>query len=750
MELTYIDWGGVIEPDLDKYDSVVQKIHALCLENSSCEVIELRVDSERKTQSIIVDFADATFDIDNSVGICRVERFGITYCPKADFPWEVRALRQDFPVAIHQNSVEKGEPRSLCLYLGRWEAVERSWTPELFIERIFWWLRATAEGTIHKDDQPIEQVFFSSLYNILLPEGHFSSVTNSKKKLSFTPIKVEDAKATTLIGKYDNGNQASVLTLSVSLLLKPIENGPVEDYASTLGQLETILATRNSSVITSLKESIKGLVTGDGISKSENEFVLLSLGIPRVRNGEVEEVEVQGFMVNSSIAELGESLSVLFKDPAHPDKWYLEQPSPPEGNESWKDILILPVNVKCYPSREETRKHSGIDVDNDGPIGIIAGVGAIGSLVARIWGRECWGSWSYVDGDVVEAHNITRHISTRECIGYPKSEVVESLVKGVHLREEAQKGKFFVSSITADDQGLVDTIKAAEVVVDLTTTIYVPRVISLDDGFPRTVSAFITPTGMASVMLLEDRARNIRCSSLEAQYYRGILDSDWGASHLTGHAGHMLVGAGCRELTVTISDELIHLHAATLSRQIRQSLGDNAAKICVWEYQENGAITCHNVPVLPSNSVAVGPWKVIWDGDFIESIKGYRTEFLPSETGGILFGIVDQKDFTITLVKAHSAPENSESTPASFERAAYTSTAILDDCKEKTAGIVTYVGEWHSHPDGCSAAPSKSDVGQLIFLSASLQAEGSPALMVIVSDTSIGFYVEQYGGILTF
>ncbi|MFK9903114.1 hypothetical protein ACJEPZ_29480, partial [Klebsiella pneumoniae] len=66
----------------------------------------------------------------------------------------VHALRKDFPVLSHQHAGEPGSPRILCLYEVSWSAVERSWTPERFLERIFWWLRESAELHLHREDQP--------------------------------------------------------------------------------------------------------------------------------------------------------------------------------------------------------------------------------------------------------------------------------------------------------------------------------------------------------------------------------------------------------------------------------------------------------------------------------------------------------------------------------------------------------------------------------------------------------------------
>ena len=638
----------------------------------------------------------------------------------------------------------------MCLYIEPWLSIERSWTPEHFIKRIFWWLRETAEGTIHGDDQPLEQLFFSSPYNVVLPENYFDDKNAKQRKISFSSVEYEETKTKILIGSYTDDNSGGTpFCVPISVVLEPVENAPIEEYPHTLGMLQTFLERRGKGIVGSLKETILDLVTEAGIEFQQNrkEFVLLFLGIPRIRNGVVEKLETQGFIVDSGIGALGESLSVLFKDPDQ-NKWYRDALSSTTSDD-WKSLSLFPVNVKCYPSREEIRQYSGLKSTAQEPNGVIAGVGALGGLLAKIWNRECWGKWSYIDDDIVQAHNIVRHIASHHCIGHPKAMVVDSIVNDIHQKAGENILNHFVGSVTSDDPKILGKLDDADIVIDTTTTLHVPRVISRKDNFPRTASVFITPSGTSSVMLLEDKGRNVRCSSLEAQYYRAILNSEWGDSHLSGHVGRQWVGAGCREITVEISDEMIHLHSAMLSRQIRKSSGLSMARICVWDYQDDfGGIIPHDVSVFPSHSAIIGDWEVHWDDGFLADAKQFRLADLPNETGGLLFGIIDQKDRTITLVKACSAPENSESTPTSFGRGAYNSTDILDDCHNRTAGIVTYVGEWHSHPQGCTALPSKDDVGQLGFLTASLQIEGMPALMMIVADSSAGLYLDNHGVVL--
>jgi len=249
MEVAYYDWGG-IKISSNELDMEVQKIYQACQDNTSCEIIEARKNTDPQNQTIIVEFADGSFDANNPAGIFRVERLALTPSPNSASYWDVRALRKNFPVTMHQNYVLEGEPCSLCLYVEPWQSVIRSWTPQLFIQRIFWWLRETAEGSIHRDDQPIEHLFFSSAYNVLLPENHFDMDANTLKKLFFAGIPSDHDNTVTLIGSYshDNSRHDAPSCVSISVLVESVGNGAIEKYPYTLGQLQESLSQRGGDI----------------------------------------------------------------------------------------------------------------------------------------------------------------------------------------------------------------------------------------------------------------------------------------------------------------------------------------------------------------------------------------------------------------------------------------------------------------------------------------------------------------------
>lgn len=92
----------------------------------------------------------------------------------------------------------------------------------------------------------------------------------------------------------------------------------------------------------------------------------------------------------------------------------------------------------------------------------------------------------------------------------------------------------------------------------------------------------------------------------------------------------------------------------------------------------------------------------------------------------------------LVIVDALPAPKDSRGTPTSFERGTDGLLDLVAEARKRTAGIVGYVGEWHSHPDGCPAVPSRDDLVQLAQLATGMNQEGLPVVQVIVGSQEIG------------
>lgn len=105
--------------------------------------------------------------------------------------------------------------------------------------------------------------------------------------------------------------------------------------------------------------------------------------------------------------------------------------------------------------------------------------------------------------------------------------------------------------------------------------------------------------------------------------------------------------------------------------------------------------------------------------------------------------MTDLKTKTIVLVDTLPPPADSEGSPKHFIRGREGQEEALAQVHRRTARVVDYVGDWHSHPDGYPATPSGDDRKLLSSLSELMSIEGLPALMVIAGEHEITFHVER-------
>lgn len=738
-----------------------RRLLAVCQQHPALEVVELRRlessgNRDRGVQvidGIVVDCCDGTVPSRNPVGIKNRERLLLLHSPRMSPPHDVRALRINFPVTPHQNHVVSGEPASLCLYFEPWGAIERTWTSAKHLQRILWWLRETALETLHRSDQPVERLYFVSRYQIVLPADFKEREGKPGEVLQLEPVRTRSS-GTLLRGKFVTQNETKsdtddpefgFLVLHVPLVVVT----RIERYPSTLGDLHDQLTACGSGLINSLVGAVKQALSQNGwlikSSKVQHTLLLLKIPVARTEGAPLERTDVIGFVVqDTNLAGLGIACDAAFdgKD----GKAYANNltslglsEADLSSPKTWRNLTIELVDVREAFTLKDARKASGLSANGAEFQGIIAGVGALGSCLAELWCRTGWGSWTYIDDDVLHAHNLVRHIAKDWQIGWAKVDAVAQLTE---LTWPTSPKPTAISAKVTDffNDEVKNAIASARLLVDATTTLEVPRDLSDKDDSPRLASTFLTPLGRDSVLLLEDASRKVRLHAIEAQYYRAILNSNWGKFHLTGHHGAYWVGGGCRDLSGVLSLEVVQLHSSTLARQIRMLTAQPEAQIRIWSLvDETGALTCEVVSVTKSIEAKIGKWRVVYDEGLAEKLKSIRAELLPNETGGVILGYIDQKMNTIYVVDVLSAPTDSIARQAEFIRGKAGVRKVIEQAAALTANIVGYLGEWHSHPRNSSAAPSPTDNDLLVHLANTLAMDGVPALIIIVGENDISF-----------
>lgn len=653
---------------------------------------------------------------------------------------EVFALRKSFPVLMHQNHGTRDGAASLCLYFEPTRTVMRTWTPQRFLRRIQWWLEQSAKGELHPADQPVEHLFFASKHELVLPWNLDALRATAGVKMSVARSKPRpDGGGTFFLRPVGNGGNGTAGSASlIEFTLPPVVQGFVERDPGTLGGLADMLSHRGVQLLPPLIAALSDGVGSAGVPAGTAEsFVVIVMHIPLVREigGAVQQVSRRAFLVPGDVRELGVKTGALYRL----DKKYFAEL---QGSvfarapaTEWKSELIFPMSVLQFPDRASARKQSSVQFE--GPRAALVGAGSLGSAMLNLWIRAGWGQWSVIDKDHVKPHNLVRHTAFSQHVGEPKCDVVSELCVA------ATDGAAPVAAVRGDasDVGasaVKEALVAGTLVVDASAALEYPRQASFQDALPRHVTVFVTPAGNGAVLMLEDKARSMRLRTLEAQYYRAVIRQAWGERHLEGNLGTYWSGASCRDISVAMPYSRISVHASTLAEQVMFRAQSDEACIRVWERDPGtGGVLVHEVMPTTERRLDFGDLAVFYDDSLAAQLRALRLAALPDETGGVLLGYHDFNVGAIMLVDALPAPSDSHADHGSFERGTAGLAKAVQDASSRTAGIVSYVGEWHSHPRGHSATPSRDDLIQLAELSLGMHDDGLPALQLIVGENDI-------------
>lgn len=702
---------------------------------SLVQMLRCPADGRPTLECIVVDVECDDVPPRNTAGIRYRERLALCVPDDAKKLVEVLALRRDFPVLIHQNQGTPGTPASLCLYFETASAVMRTWTPQFFLRRIKWWLEKSARDELHPADQPLEHLFFASPLELVLP-------------WNLDALRHDPARRFAIVRQKDRPDHGTTYALApvapdilngrtvrhIELTLPPIVHGFIEHDPATLGQLSDLLARREVELIGPLRAALQSGIDPKGaVASSTDTGTVILLNIPVCRNVDAEPDGMvhRAFFVPVNTLELGVACGALL---VHEKRYYQDvmQPQPPTA---WRKQGILPMDVLQQNDLAAARRQSGIT--EEGPTAVLVGAGSLGSALLNLWGRSGWGQWTVIDKDHVRPHNLSRHVAYAQHVGETKAVAV------AELHDAVMAGASRVVPVVADacdleGQAVAQALAGAALVVDASTTLEYPRATSAVDALPRHCSAFVTPDGNAAVLLAEDTGRAHRLRSLEAQYYRALIQQDWGVQHFGGHSATFWSGASCRDISLVMPYSRILGHASTLAEQIQAAAVHDEAIARIWQRDPlRGSVEVQDVPVAPEQRFDFGELDLYIDDGAIAQLRDLRQQAFPNETGGVLLGYYDFNINAAIVVAGLPAPPDSKATPTSFERGTEGLAEAVRQASDRTAGMVSYIGEWHSHPPGNSAAPSMDDIWQLVHLTLGMADDGLPAVQLIVGEQEI-------------
>ena len=666
------------------------------------------------------------------------ERLAITFdeygrrCPR------VLALREGFPAMPHLNSTRAGAPKDLCIYEDPWAEVRLRWTGAGFIGDIVRWLSRTATGELHDPDQPFEPFLFGSANAVVFPPDIFEVEAAGAVYGATFVAEVERWPVTLKLEAI--GEERSVeasRAYCVAAEGTAVGQAAMSNCPDNLVALGEMLSPLGIDLWQVLVDWLTPVYEGEQVPRDRDGLVIL-IRVHRQREarGPVESIEHLAFgTLPIRKVALATGRFEAFESGGRPFPLLRAQFDEARA----RAVPIEALRPIQALDRCSARRFSGLDPDQDELDVVLVGGGALGSQVHNHLSRMGWGRWTVVDVDTVLPHNVVRHRMGENAVGFLKARALKEVSQFETPHNPVERA-FAVDVLGAGAEGeLLAGFRGAGLIVDASASIAVGRFLGRDlDSGARRVSVFLNPTGGDAVMLMEDSERSVTLDALEAQYYRAVLRDGRLERHIL-RKGYVRYSAGCRDVTARLAQDDVALASGLLARQLRSAKA--AAIAAVWQNREDGTVGRVDVPISDVIRADCGGWSFLMDTAVVDRAGRLRCEGLPRETGGVLLGYFDALRRCVYVVDALRAPPDSVEHEVAFIRGSAGLQDELKAIRERTAGQVGYVGEWHSHPDGADVCMSPTDAVLLGTVAYEMRTDGWPGVMMIVgTGGSFAFY----------
>lgn len=683
--------------------------------SSSIEMLVIEVEVERP-QEVVND-------------IRRVERLAVVLAPEDDSYPEVLALRKGFPEVPHLNASTDESTRSLCLYDLSWDEVKARWTAPAFIERVRRWLADTALGLLHRDAQPLEQVLHGSGYCLVIPWSAVGRGKEAGRRLDVVLIPSGEKSGTLIAAPARPNERPKKYQFVASLFFAgPRQHGVIRRAPKTLEELCNFVRSEELDLLAELRKRV--VEWKDDGCLDASLIIVVAFPLLRGAISSVEVTDTWAFITTESVFEVGKRIGVWEKADGKIGAFISPIDSIRGG-----DVRIDLVRPQFSLSREAAARASSVEAISAKVVAI--GVGAIGSQAVLNLVRGGFGNWTLIDDDKLLPHNLARHALPPDAVGWPKAVALASMISSF-FDDEAPAIAIAANVLRpGEDKEMIETaFTESELILDFSASVPVARYLARDVvSDARRLSLFLNPKGTDLVCLREGAERTIPLDGMEAQYYRAVIRMPEMNGHLAANESRTRYARTCRDVTFAIPTHTASLLSAIAAQAVRDSYGSKESAIRIWRSQ---ALTCGvsivDVPLFKSHRTVIGGWTVVIDQWVMDHLQELREERLPNETGGVLIGMYDVSRKTIYVVDTIHSPPDSNEKPTLYIRGCEGLEQRVLAISTETAGELEYIGEWHSHPDGCSCEPSTDDLELFANITVRMTAAGYPAFMAIIGE----------------
>lgn len=416
----------------------------------------------------------------------------------------------------------------------------------------------------------------------------------------------------------------------------------------------------------------------------------------------------------------------------------------------WQPSTLRDVYVLSRPTADLLATVSG---EPPLPTLAILGGGALGSAFYDYAVRGGSTDLSVFDKDLLHTHNLARHRADLRHLHVLKEHALHGLARTRHIDmpdQSVQSDGTDLSRISLAN--FADLLKGKSCVIDATADPVVRRRLSRVRGLSAcVVRAEIFNRGRLGVCLATTlkHAQNLNCL-----YYQliALADGDQRVREWLKYESsaefmeeELVLGFGCASKTTRMPMYKVDAHAAASYAFIRSRATSDVPAIALHEIDANGlskGVSCvEPAPVQVFGTTATtGEWTVLVAEPVVAKVRELRRKATPNETGGYLFGAIDEDAREVYVMAASAEPPGSHGTPNGLMLGRWGQTPFEKRFLRRTQRRLPPIGTWHSHPTDDAEASAK-DRHTLNGFREQDARYGFPTIMGIVGGVTEKFYV---------
>lgn len=343
----------------------------------------------------------------------------------------------------------------------------------------------------------------------------------------------------------------------------------------------------------------------------------------------------------------------------------------------------------------------------------LIGCGSLGSKIGIHLARNGNGPFLCVDNDTFMPHNNTRHALTLTW-AQNKAELLSLSMFDI--------GKIKSKPIPMD--ALNADYSESRLIIDTTASFSVRNFLMDRAELPPVISCGLYGRGRSGLALIENEDKTTNLTHIWAcLYHLSLTDEHIKNLLFSPNLENVSIGQSCSSQTMVVDDAQISIMAALMSLKIQyilETILPKKAEILLARYDDNYSLgsTVTIVPkFIPVKSTRDKKWTVFISEPVLERMVNIMHQKIPKETGGVLLGSVFLYPKSVVITDIIDAPPDSIGTPTLFILGIEGLEQKIRDTEIRTNGKVTYLGTWHSHPNGGKASPTDERTFQrLLFV----------------------------------